>query len=63
MCQIKTIIRPVERSADFDAEVNKLQTRGWRLKRREVLSIPGAPNEAFNVATFPVLYAELERRI
>lgn len=63
MRQIKTILRPVERAAEFDMEVNKLLRRGWSMKRQEVLKLPDAPNEAFNVATFPVLYAELERVI
>ena len=63
MRQIKTVVRPVALAAEFDSEVNKLLRRGWRMKRRETLLLPEAPNEAFNVATFPVLYAELERRI
>ena len=63
MRQIKTVVRPVDKAAEFDHEVNKLLRRGWRMKRRETLLLPDAPNEAFNAATFPVLYAELERRI
>lgn len=63
MRQIKTVVRSVEQVAEFDHEVNKLLRRGWKMKRRETLLLPEAPNEAFNVATFPVLYAELERRI
>ncbi len=62
MRQIKTVVRPVALAAEFDHEVDKLLRRGWKLKRREIL-LPEAPNEAFNVATFPVLYAEFERRI
>ena len=63
MRQIKTVVRPVEQAAEFDSDVNKLLRRGWQIKRRETLLLPDAPNEAFNVATFPVLYAELERMI
>ena len=63
MRQIKTVVRPVEQAAEFDSDVNKLLRRGWQIKRRETLLLPNAPNEAFNVATIPVLYAELERMI
>ena len=53
MRQIKTVIRPVERADEFDSEVNKLLRRGWRIKRRETLSLP--------MLQTPMLYAELER--
>lgn len=63
MRQIKTVIRSVDKVDEFDCEVNKLLCRGWKMKRRETILLPEAPNEAFNVATFPMLYAELERRV
>lgn len=53
MRQIKMVIRPVERADEFDSEVNKLLRRGWRMKRRETLSLPTLQT--------PMLYAELER--
>lgn len=53
MRQIKTVIRPVERADEFDSEVNKLLRRGWRMKRRETLSLPMLQTQ--------MLYAELER--
>lgn len=63
MRQIKTIIRPVAQATNFDAEINALLAEGWQLKRQEVLKLPDAPSEAFNVATLPVLYAELTREV
>lgn len=63
MRQIKTVIHPLERATKFDAEVNALLSDGWTLKRQEVLKLQDAPSEAFNTATFPVLYAELTREV
>lgn len=56
----------VEQEAIYNrlhAEINKLLAEGWQLKRQEVLKLPDAPSEAFNVATLPVLYAELVREV
>ena len=63
MRQVKTVILPLEKSALFDAKVNALLADGWSLKRREVLKMLSAPSEAFNVATYPALYAELTREV
>lgn len=63
MRQIRTVIRPMQMAAQFDEEVNMLLADGWRLKHQEVIKLPEAPSEAFNVATIPALYAELEREV
>lgn len=63
MKQIKTIIRPVELSALFDAEVNRLLRDGWQLKKQTVLTLSGEPNEVGSCTTAPSLYAEMEREL
>lgn len=63
MRQIKTVIQPVSHAAQFDAEVNTLLAAGWTLKRQEVLKLASDPSDAFNVASFPALYAELTREV
>ncbi len=64
MIRIKTILRPMETAeqvAAFDAEVNAALAKGWALRKREVLKLPTAPSDAYNVAAFAALYAELTR--
>lgn len=61
MLQIKTVICPIERPAQFDEEINKLLADGWALRKREVQTMAGLPSEAFNAPSVRVLYAELEK--
>lgn len=61
MTEIKTVIQPIEKPHYFDAVVNSHLINGWTLKKREIKKIQGLPNEAFNMSTVAVLYAELER--
>lgn len=63
MRQIKTVLLPYDKAAQFDAEVNALLADGWQLKRHEVLKVQGPPNEAFSFPIFPALYAELTREV
>ena len=62
MKQIKTIIEPIERAKCFDALVNCYLIDGWQLTKREIISIPGEPSDAFNASAVRFLYAELERQ-
>lgn len=61
MTQIKTVIRSLERTTEFDEEINRLLKDGWKLIARGMKSWIGEPSEAFNFAPNTVLYAELER--
>lgn len=63
MLQIKTVICPIDRLKQYDDEVNRLLTDGWKLKNREIKTMAGLPSEAFNVCSVQVLYAELEKQI
>lgn len=63
MKQIKTILMPYERLAEYDAEVNRLLSDGWTLKKREIQRVSGEISEAFCAPSVYVLYAELERFI
>ena len=61
MKQIRTVARPIEQRASFDAEVNALLVEGWTLKKRETVKSAGELSDAFNAPTVMLLYAELER--
>lgn len=61
MKQIKTIIRAASDVAAFDESVNMHMADGWQLRKREIINLPTDPSEAFNVAAFPALYAEMEK--
>lgn len=61
MKQIKTLIRPIWQSEQYDNEINRLLADGWELKKKEVIRIQGLPEESFNVPVILTLYAELER--
>jgi hypothetical protein len=63
MKQIKTIIKPYERLYDYDKEVNKYLSEGWKLNKREIQRVSGEITEAFTVPVIFVLYAELEKEI
>jgi len=63
MKQIKTVIRAIYCTKQFDDEVNNLIATGWRLVKREPATIPELPTEAFNTTVLNVLYAELEKDI
>lgn len=63
MKQIKTIITPYERLYDYDEEVNKYLSEGWKLNKREIQRVSGEVTEAFSVPVIFVLYAELEKEI
>lgn len=59
--EIKTVICAVEQAGRFDGEINTLLSAGWKMKRRQILRLPGPPSEAFNTPVVTALYAELER--
>ena len=61
MKQIKTVVSPINRASEHDAEINRLLADGWELKKRTTRSIYGDINEAFNASIIQVLYAELEK--
>ena len=61
MMQIKTVICPIDRPKQFDDEINRLLSDGWTLKKREIQTMAGLPNEAFCFPEVRVLYAELDR--
>lgn len=61
MRQIKTIVRPVDYSAGFDAEVNAAIMDGWRLVSRRLTDPISLPGNDVSAYTARVLYAELER--
>lgn len=61
MKQIKTVVWPASQAVYFDREVNGSIAEGWQLKKRDVLVMSSTPNEAYNFAEFPALYAELEK--
>lgn len=63
MKQIKTIIKPYERLYEYDAEVNKYLSEGWKLRKREIQQVSGEISEAFTAPAVYVLYAELDRDI
>ena len=63
MKQIKTIITHYERLYDYDEEVNKYLSEGWKLNKREIQRVSGEVTEAFSVPVIFVLYAELEKEI
>lgn len=60
--EIRSVLMPVYRISDFDAEINALLSGGWRLVKRELVRVEGEPNEACNVPIVKALYAELERQ-
>jgi hypothetical protein len=51
MLQIKTIHRRIDESVGFDSEINANLEEGWQLTKREL------------VASYCMLYAELEREV
>lgn len=61
MKKIKTVICPLERSKQYDDEINKLLAAGWTIRKRDFINVPGEISEAFNITTKQLLYAELER--
>ena len=61
MMQIKTVICPIERPKQFDEEINRLLADGWAIRKREIQTLAGLPNEAFCFPEVRVLYAELDR--
>lgn len=63
MQQIKTVIRPADRVAQFDAEVNKLLADGWTLRTRKAIGVESEPNEVGSTAVISALYAELDRHV
>ena len=63
MKQIKTVIRAIYCTKQFDDEVNELIAKGWQLKKRKPATIPDLPTEAFNTSVLNVLHAELEKDI
>lgn len=63
MKQINTIIKPIERLAEFDADVNALLAEGWTLKKRETMKATGMLSDAYNAPIITLLYAEMERDV
>lgn len=56
MKQIKTVWNRIDRSNDFDSEVNQALEDGWDMIIRTLY----VPN---NETTYPLLYAEFEKEI
>lgn len=63
MKQIKTIIKPYEQLYDYDEEVNKYLSEGWKLRKREIQRVSGEISESFYAPSVYVLYAELEKNV
>ena len=61
MKEIKTVVTPIGEAYKFDIKVNRLLSDNWVLKKRDIVSAQGEPNEAFNFPAIRLLYAELER--
>ena len=61
MKQIKTVVYPIEYAHRYDKEINGLLADGWEIKKRNVMSVKGEPNEVGSAAITQALYAELER--
>lgn len=59
MKQIKTVIYPISEAREFDQQINNLIANGWALTRRALTTTQDI-SEAFNIASIPMLYAELE---
>lgn len=63
MKQIKTVICPLYKANEFDNEINSLLVNGWAITYRTITNELSDINEAFNISTMKMLYAELERHI
>lgn len=62
MKEIKTVVHSIYAVKLFDDEVNKLLIEGWKLNKRNIISVKGEPNEVGSSAIVQALYAEFERQ-
>ena len=59
--QIKTVTYPIYESVLFDEKVNSLLNKGWKMNKREIISVKGEVNEVGSSAIVQTLYAEFEK--